>query len=60
MKKLKIQVFKGKDGQWYFRIRSSNAQIIAQSEGYTRRSSVMRIIKTLQRKMGTAQIMVIS
>jgi uncharacterized protein YegP (UPF0339 family) len=27
---------KGKDGQWYFSIRTANGETVAQSEGYTR------------------------
>jgi len=34
---MKIEVFRGKDGQWYFRVKAGNGQIVAQSEGYTRK-----------------------
>ena len=31
---MKIELFKGKDGQWYWRVRASNGQIFCTSEGY--------------------------
>lgn len=44
------QVFQGRDGQWYFRIKSANGKIIAQSEGYTRErrahKAALRLILT--------------
>lgn len=30
----KFEVFEGKDGQWYVRLRARNGEIVAQSEGY--------------------------
>lgn len=41
------QVFQGRDGQWYFRIKSANGKIIAQSEGYTRERSAHRAARRL-------------
>ena len=35
----KIEIFEGKKGLFYFRVKAGNGEIIAQSEGYTRRSS---------------------
>ena len=35
MKNPKFQIFEGRDGQFYFRLRAANGEIIAQSEGYT-------------------------
>ena len=31
-----VEVYEGKDQQWYWRRRSSNGEIIATGEGYTR------------------------
>ena len=30
-----IEIFKGKDKQYYFHVKAANGEIIAQSEGYT-------------------------
>lgn len=35
MKNPKFQVFKGKDGLYYFRLKAANGEIICSSEGYT-------------------------
>lgn len=32
-----VEVFKDSKGQWRFRLKAANGEIIAQSEGYTRR-----------------------
>jgi hypothetical protein len=37
-----LNIFKGADKQWYWRAKARNGQIIAQSEGYTRRASAVR------------------
>lgn len=37
-----LNVYKGKDKQWYWRAKARNGQILAQSEGYTRRASCVR------------------
>jgi uncharacterized protein YegP (UPF0339 family) len=35
MKNPKFQIFKGKDGQYYFHLRAANGEIICNGEGYT-------------------------
>jgi len=47
-KKLSIELYKSQtDGQWRFRIRSRNGQIVAQSEGYVQRKSALKTAQTL-------------
>lgn len=41
----KIELLKGRDGQWYWHRRASNGQITDQSEGYTRKDSAKRAAK---------------
>lgn len=41
---MKIQYFQS-NYQWYFHIRARNGKIIAQSEGYRRKSSCLRTIE---------------
>ena len=38
----KIEVFKGKNKQYYFRFKSANGKIVAQSEGYKRLRSAIK------------------
>lgn len=40
------KVFRGDDGQWYFRVQAANGQIVSQSEGYASRSNAERGLKT--------------
>ena len=45
---MKIRVFQGNDGQWYWSLKARNGQVMAQSEGYTRRQGAMRAAERLQ------------
>jgi uncharacterized protein YegP (UPF0339 family) len=35
-------------GQWYWRLRAKNGRIVAQSEGYSRKSSCLKTIEQIQ------------
>jgi len=37
----RFEVFKGKDGQWYFRRVAANGEIVSSSEGYKRRKDAV-------------------
>lgn len=37
LRKAKIEVFRGKDGLYYFHVKAANGEIVSTSEGYTRR-----------------------
>lgn len=37
--KARFQIFRGVNGQWYFRLRAPNGESICHSEGYTSRQS---------------------
>ena len=48
-RKLKFQFGQSsKNGQWYWRIRAKNGEIIAQGEGYQRKRDAVKIFRTLQ------------
>lgn len=53
---IKFEIFKATNGQFYFRIKSSNGQIIAQSEGYTRKESAKDTIDTIKKYAATATV----
>lgn len=36
------EVYKGDDGQWYWRLQDSNGRIVSQGEGYTRKRDAKR------------------
>ncbi len=44
----KYQIFKGKDGQFYFRLKAANGEIIASSEGYTTKQSAQNGIEAIR------------
>ena len=52
----KFFLFEGEDGQWYFHLKAGNGQIIAQSEGYTRKSNALNGIASVKKNAGKAKI----
>lgn len=42
-----IEIFKGKDKQFYFRVRAGNSEIVAQSEGYRTKANAIKGITAL-------------
>ena len=42
-----FEIFRGRDKQWYFRVRASNGKIVCQSEGYTRQRNCYGGIKAV-------------
>ena len=51
---MKIQFFKNKNKQWYFRIVARNGKIVAQSEGYKTKQGCLKTIDILQDKLWEA------
>jgi len=48
MQNPKFQLFKGKDNQWYFRLKAGNGEIICASEGYTTKQMCQKGIEALK------------
>lgn len=46
-----FEVFKGTDGQWYWRSVGANGEITAQSEGYVSRSNARRAVVVFKRRI---------
>lgn len=44
----KYQIFKAKDGNFYFRLRADNGQIILASQGYVNKQNAILGIKSVQ------------
>jgi uncharacterized protein YegP (UPF0339 family) len=44
----KFEIFKGKDGQWYFHLKAKNNKIIAHSEGYRNKKSCYKAIHSIR------------
>lgn len=45
----KFQVFKGKDGQDYFRLKAGNGEVILSSEGYKSRKSCLNGVESVRK-----------
>lgn len=54
----KFEVFKSK-GEWYFRLKAGNGEIIATSEGYTTRQGALKGVASVQLNAGNADIEII-
>ena len=54
--KAKFDLFPGEDGQFYFNLVASNGQVIAQSEGYTRKDNALNGIASVKKNAATAKI----
>lgn len=59
MKNPKFQIFKGRDGQYYFRLRAANGEIIASSEGYATKQSAEKGIDAIRQVASDAPIEVV-
>ena len=52
----KFVVFKGKDGQDYFRLKAGNGETILSSEGYKTRKSCMNGIESVKSNAASAEV----
>ncbi|AEC18363.1 hypothetical protein UMN179_02354 [Gallibacterium anatis UMN179] len=43
-----FEIFKGVNGQWYWRLKAANHEIIAQGEGYTTKQSCLHCIELVK------------
>ena len=49
-------IFTGRDGQYYWRLKAPNGEIIAQSEGYVSRQGAVNGIDACKRHAATAAV----
>ena len=54
---MRIEVYKGKDHQWYVRLRAGNGQVVNVTEGYTRKSSAWRAALRLPHQVAKAIVL---
>ena len=52
----RFQVYKDKAGEFRWRLRANNHEIIAQGEGYTRKQSCLHCIKVIMEQAADADI----
>lgn len=52
----RIELFRGQNRQWYWRIRARNGRVLASSEGYTRRASAEQAAGRLASNMRSVQV----
>ena len=53
MRTARFDVFQGKDGQWYWALKSANNRTIAQGEGYTREADAYRAVKAVKKTVNS-------
>lgn len=47
-----VELFEGRDGQWYWRLEARNGETLAHSEGYTRKWSAKRTARLVAQGFG--------
>lgn len=52
----KFEVYQSKNGEFRFRLKASNGQIIAQGQGYTTKASCMNGIESIKTNAATAEV----
>lgn len=52
----KFEIFKATNGQYYFRLKAENGEIIANSEGYTTKQGALNGIAAVKRCAPVAQV----
>jgi len=50
------EIFKGNDKQWYWRLIAKNGEIVAQSEAYKRKDSVVKAIRRMPELAATDKV----
>jgi uncharacterized protein YegP (UPF0339 family) len=56
--KPRVEVFRGISGNWYFRIVAANHRIVAQSEGYVKKSGCLQGVEAVRRALATAAVVI--
>jgi len=51
-----IETFEGKDGKHYFRVKATNGQTVANSQGYKSASGLSNGIASVQKNAGSAEV----
>ena len=46
--KPRIEIYRGRDGDWYARVRAANARIVWSTEGYKRRAGALNAVAFVQ------------
>lgn len=57
---MNVEVFKGKNGEWYFRVKAANGEPIAHSEGYKNLRDAIDTAEGMRTNMGKSVIRVLN
>jgi uncharacterized protein YegP (UPF0339 family) len=52
----KFEIFVGKDGDYRFRLKASNGQVIAQGQGYKSKNACVKGIESIKKNAPTAKV----
>ncbi len=58
MKQLRLEVFRGKDNQWFVRAVASNGQVVTVTEGYVSKANALRSARRMRISIATSRITV--
>lgn len=57
---MKVRIFKGEDGLWYWHILAKNGKKMCGSEGYKKKSSIINTVNSLKKSLAKAPIVLLS
>lgn len=55
----RYEIYQGADGEWRWRLRSSNGQILASGEGYKTKAGALRGSAAVRRAAATTRVRVL-
>ena len=53
---MKFEYFKATNGNWYWRLKAANGEIVAQSEGYTTKQSCLHGISVVKSSYNAPEV----
>lgn len=54
---MKFEIFKGKDAQYYFRLKAANGEIVCSSEGYVSKQACQKGIALIKQIAAQAEVL---
>lgn len=55
---MKVEVYPDAAGEWRFRIKARNGEILASSEGYKNRADCLGTVHSLQQQLRAAEVVI--
>lgn len=55
----KFEVYRDTAGEWRWRLRAANSEVVAAGEGYKTKAGALRGVQAMQRAVRTARVLVL-